>query len=486
MGIFSDERLRQLEADEVSRVGPYTVMIVDDEDANRAVMRTILKPYFNLVEAGDGREALDRIAELEDPELLACIVSDHRMPRMTGLQLFEETHRSLPRTCRIIVTGFVDIDTILDSINKAEIYKFIVKPYDVSSFLLTVKRAVEAYDMQRQLIESRAQLEHKVAIRTHELAEERARLMAANHELQRSAREILALYNNASCGYHSLDRAGTFTHINDTELRWLGRTREEVVGKLKLGDVLTPRSFEAILQSRPHIARHGWVVDLNDIEAEFVHAEGHVVPVLFSATSLSTSAEHEALCRFTVFDITDRKIAEDRIRHMANHDPLTGLPNRMLLQDRMAQALANAARTGCRIAIAYIDLDHFKQINDTLGHQVGDQLLKTAARRLSACVRGSDTLARIGGDEFLMILPFFAHCDVTAIIAGVVQTLADPFLIEPHTLRISASVGTSIYPDDGTDMDVLMRHADTAMYAAKVNGRNNAVAFVREESREHV
>jgi diguanylate cyclase (GGDEF)-like protein len=185
--------------------------------------------------------------------------------------------------------------------------------------------------------------------------------------------------------------------------------------------------------------------------------------------------------RGTVMDITERKRAEARIEELATRDPLTGLPNRLLLADRLAQGIAGAVRSGETLAVLFIDLDHFKQINDTLGHQVGDHLLKEVARRLSAVVRKDDTLARLGGDEFVIVLEGLRSIeDVAQIAQKVLHALGQPFAVDGHELHTAGSVGIALHPADGTDASTLMRNADIAMYAAKSSGRKNYQFFSAE------
>lgn len=171
-------------------------------------------------------------------------------------------------------------------------------------------------------------------------------------------------------------------------------------------------------------------------------------------------------------EIAERKQAEERIRYMAHYDALTGLPNRVLLQDRLKQAIAHAHRNHTQVATLFIDLDYFKHINDSLGHQIGDQLLQAVAVRLQACLREGDSVARLGGDEFVLCLSMLESSKEAALVAEKVQdTLNRSFLVNAHELHVSASIGISLYPDDGTDIATLMRAADTAMYHAKETGR---------------
>ncbi|MCK2089721.1 EAL domain-containing protein [Thauera aromatica] len=189
-------------------------------------------------------------------------------------------------------------------------------------------------------------------------------------------------------------------------------------------------------------------------------------------------------------DIGERKAIEARLAYLAHHDVLTGLPNRMLARDRLEQALALAARTQQRVALMFLDLDHFKIINDTLGHGVGDALLKSVATRLEGCVRRSDTVSRQGGDEFLIVLTALSELEsVSRIATDILDAMAPGFEVDGHALACSFSIGIALYPDDGADFDTLLLKADTAMYHAKEAGRN-AYRFFTErmnaEARERL
>lgn len=177
--------------------------------------------------------------------------------------------------------------------------------------------------------------------------------------------------------------------------------------------------------------------------------------------------------------------AEQRVRHMAAHDMLTGLPNRNLLQDRIAQALARDRRNQEKTAVLFIDLDHFKVINDSLGHDIGDLLLKEIASRLLGCVRSEDTLSRQGGDEFIVVLDNISSAaDASTVAQKILNDLALPFYIENEELHIGASIGIAIHPGDGDKVDVLLRNSDIAMYHAKEAGRNNYQFFASEMKRK--
>ena len=167
-----------------------------------------------------------------------------------------------------------------------------------------------------------------------------------------------------------------------------------------------------------------------------------------------------------------------QMAHSAEHDFLTGLPNRMLLNDRVGQAIALAARHVKKVAVLFLDLDGFKHINDSLGHQVGDKLLQSIAKRLVDCIRGSDSVSRQGGDEFVVLLLELEHAEDAAVTARrMLQAVAQPHSIGQHDLHVTASIGVSVYPDDGLDADTLIKNADTAMYQAKENGRRSFQFF---------
>lgn len=182
-------------------------------------------------------------------------------------------------------------------------------------------------------------------------------------------------------------------------------------------------------------------------------------------------------------DISDRKAAELRVHHLAHYDALTDLPNRTLMSDRMRQALAHARRDNAMLTVLFLDLDKFKPVNDTLGHEVGDQLLKEVASRLQTCVpRESDSVARIGGDEFLILLARIqSRKDASAVAERVLQVLEQSFLIGPHTISISASIGIAIFPFHGQDEKMLIKNADMAMYRAKEGGES-CYRFFGDES----
>lgn len=209
------------------------------------------------------------------------------------------------------------------------------------------------------------------------------------------------------------------------------------------------------------------------------HRDGSCVPV--EVTTARTIWQGKQVELAIVRDITDRKKAEDEIQQLAYYDTLTGLPNRSLLQDRLGQSIVQAVRDNRKVAIMCLDLDRFKSINDTLGHVAGDSLLATVAERLTECVWETDTVARIGGDEFVIIISAIEHAeDLNKIAEKILAAISKPLALNGQEIFITASIGIAIYPEDGTDVQGLLKNADLAMYKAKDQGRDTFQYFSQE------
>ena len=214
-------------------------------------------------------------------------------------------------------------------------------------------------------------------------------------------------------------------------------------------------------------------------EVRVVRLDGRLVDAEISC--VPSTERGEPAVQVVLLDITERKRAQERIRHLAHHDALTGLPNRLLLLDRLQQAVAQARRDGQRFAVLMLDLDDFKDVNDTLGHSLGDQLLCAVAERLRRTIRQSDTLARFGGDEFVLVQTGLEDLSgVMALAHKIVDVLARGFLLDEQQVHTTASIGVALYPDDGTEPDRLLKNADLALYRAKAQGRNRFEFYVHD------
>ncbi|MEO7493460.1 MAG: EAL domain-containing protein [Massilia sp.] len=240
--------------------------------------------------------------------------------------------------------------------------------------------------------------------------------------------------------------------------------------------------FWARLSGRPfdlsaHTGRSVWLVDDVTARREAAEAIRRARDEL-EVRVLERTAELAGANALLQGEIVERRQAEARVHHMAYHDSLTGLPNRALLSDRLDRAMLTAQRSTRKLAVMFIDLDRFKNINDSLGHLTGDHLLNEVASRLCCAVRASDTVARLGGDEFVVLVPGIRSAEeATPVAEKIIEALASAFPLDGRMLHITPSIGISVYPDDGEDVETLMRHADAAMYHAKASGRNNYQYF---------
>ncbi len=299
-----------------------------------------------------------------------------------------------------------------------------------------------------------------------ELTQAQQQLKLADEALEHSGEALMII-----------DRDNRVMRVNRAFGRITGFSEAEVLGR-DAGQVAgVPLDAEKRAQIRQALNDKGvWEGELNNRRAN-----GQIYPAWYTISCVG-NGDGEASHFISLFsDITERKHAESRMKHLAEHDFLTGLPNRVLFNDRVGQAIAVAQRAGSRFALMFLDLDRFKNINDTLGHNVGDQLLVQLAGRLRSCLRAGDTICRQGGDEFVVLLPG-ADSDKAA--RHLAQKLLDvidrPFLLEGHELSVSASIGVVLYPHDGQDLDTLMKHADVAMYHAKSSGRHNFQFFTAD------
>jgi len=292
--------------------------------------------------------------------------------------------------------------------------------------------------------------------------------------------QAAAIMNAAAEGIITIDERGVIQSFNRAAENMFGYTVKEAIGTNVSMLMPEPRAREHDTYLANYL-RTGQAKVIGKVrEMTALRKDGTAFPIELNVTELKLGGERS----FTgmIHDITERKLAEAHLRHIAGHDTLTGLPNRMLFYDRLRQAMAMARRERHELALLYLDLDRFKAVNDTWGHDAGDELLKAVAARIRRLVRESDTVARIGGDEFTVLLPKITSREDTAkSTQKIIEALSARFQLHlagqgsQREVSIGVSVGIAVYPGDAGDIDGLIKAADTAMYDAKQTG--NAFRF---------
>ncbi len=318
--------------------------------------------------------------------------------------------------------------------------------------------------------------------------EARGLLRAMRHAIERKIMEeaLFSEKERAQVTLNSIgdavactDISGNITFLNLVAEKMTGWPRQEVAGRpmAEVLRILDATSRETIPNPMEQAIAKNRTVHL-PLNCVLVRRDGFEIPIEDSVSPIH-NREGEATGAVIVFrDVSVAQAMALQLAHSAQHDFLTGLPNRMLLNDRVSQAISLAARHMKKVAVLFLDLDGFKHINDSLGHPIGDKLLQSIAKRLVDCGRSSDTVSRQGGDEFVVLLSEVEQSDAAAITARrLLQAVAEAHSIDQHDLHVTASIGLSIYPDDGLDAETLIKNADTAMYQAKENGHQSYQFF---------
>jgi diguanylate cyclase (GGDEF)-like protein/PAS domain S-box-containing protein len=426
-----------------------TILIVDDTPANLAVAVQYLEgAHFNVVVAQDGTEGIER-AQLVQPDL---ILLDVMMAGLDGFQTCSrlkgiESTRDIPV---IFMTALSDPSDKVKAFGVGAV-DYVNKPFEVGELLARIRTHLTLRAMQEQLI-------------------------VQNTKLQVSELYYRRLFETAKDGILLLDiKSGKISSVNDSVVNMLGYSREQYINKslaevLPLKNIPACREAFAKLQTGKPVSFEHWAMK---------NEEEKPIDIEFSASLYQVDGTTIAQCNLR--DISARKQAEARIHYMALHDALTGLANRTLLQDRLSQAISMACRNEKQVAVLLLDLDLFKHINDSLGHQIGDSVLQAVAMRLKASLRDSDTVARLGGDEFVIALPVVAdRQEIEDVAQKLIASLREPFQLEGHKIHICGSIGIGQYPADGDNPAELLRAADLAMYAAKATGHGLYKFFTAE------
>ena len=303
--------------------------------------------------------------------------------------------------------------------------------------------------------------------------------MATSEALREAVRRYSSIFENATEGIFQTTPEGRYLNANPALARIYGHASPDAL-IIHLHDIT--RQLYVSPERRAEFVRlmqaQGVV---RNFESQVYRHDGSIIWISENARAVKNADGSVQFFEGTVVDITERKQYEAELEHQASHDSLTGLPNRSLLRDRIDQAIARAQRDGKLVAVVFVDLDHFKLINDSLGHHVGDCLLLEIAARLSSCVRSRDCVARQGGDEFVIVLTEQDDDpEIIAIVSRLLESISQPWVHHGQEYGLSCSIGISCYPQDGADPDALLRSADAAMYKAKASGRGTYHFYTRE------
>ncbi|MCD2452404.1 EAL domain-containing protein [Methylicorpusculum oleiharenae] len=408
------------------------ILLVDDLPTNLHVMVSALKSNFRLKTATSGASALALLNLQTD--LPKLVILDVKMPGMSGIEVLGRL-RDNPYTLAIpviLVSADLSEQNELAGLNLGA-DEYLIKPISKDTLIIRVHNLIRR-------------------------SEERSKLRLAAYVFNFSGEAIMITDRNN----HILDVNAAFTKLT-------GYDNADVLGrnpKLLSSGRTAQEEYRILWEA---ILKDGfWQGEMWDRRKD-----GSVYPKMMTISVVRDRVGDIEFYLANFVDISRYKESEQRIEHLAHHDPLTGLPNRLHLQIFLEQSMLIARRNSEQLAVMFLDLDRFKNVNDTLGHSVGDELLIQAAARLKACVRDYDTVARLGGDEFVVILRGQDIAVNAAIVAKKINLhLSQPFLIDANTLRTSTSIGIALYPDNADQIDDLMKNADTAMYIAKSEGGN--------------
>lgn len=429
---------------EVAR--PRILYMEDDSGLARLLQKGLQRRGYTVDTAVDGEVGLLMLGAAPYDLLLV----DYHMPHCGGLEVIRglvKEGRLLPT---IMVTGQGNEEIAVEAL-KLGASDYVVKDVEMK-YLDLLPVIIERVRFQQQLIRERQEM-----VEGMRESEERYR------KLVEISPEGIALH-----------QGGAIAFINPSGARILGATGpEELIGRAILD--LVPLDLSEVERERLRLlAEPGGQSPWQ--EGLFARCDGSSVEVEVSAASFPWQGKQ--MTQLIFHDITGRKQVEARLQQLALYDALTGLPNRSLFFDRLNQLLALARRNDYALALLFLDLDGFKQVNDTYGHGVGDELLRQVADRLARVMRKCDTIARMGGDEFIGLCGRIAEGDDAAVVAEkIIAELRHPYPVGERSCTIGASIGISIYPDDGEDSDTLLKKADLAMYRVKQGGQGGYLFF---------
>ena len=454
------------------------ILTIDDEENIRDSFRMFLEDYdYQVIEAKNGQEGLDLFAQ-EKPDLVLC---DLRMPEVDGLEVIEKIKNDSPNTPIIVISGTGIIGDAVEAIRSGA-WNYLLKPIpDMSVLLHAINQAMERSRLIEENHAYQEHLEEEVTKRTKALQKAVKDLNQSHLKLKNSEQKYRIIFDNLQDVYLEVRLDGKITEISPSISHISQYCREDILNT-KIGEIFPNfRVRDNLLEQLKTENK------IYDYELHLQDKDKTLIPCSLNASyQRGTDQAEDKICA-TLRDVTDRKQAEARIEHLAFYDSLTGLPNRRLLLDRLEQNISRARRYGHFGAMLFLDLDRFKNINDSLGHPIGDALLQAVASRLLHGLRSEDTVSRLGGDEFVMLLSDLGADPANA--AAVAQhkaenikvKLAEKNMIDGHELHITPSIGVAMFPSEKNTQETgndILRYADTAMYRAKDDGRDTIRFFL--------
>jgi diguanylate cyclase (GGDEF)-like protein/PAS domain S-box-containing protein len=437
------------------------ILVVDDTPASLKLLTDILKAEgFEVRSAINGELAL-RAATANPPDL---VLLDIRMPVMDGYEVCRRLKaQSVTRDVPVIfVSAVSETDEKVQGFGIGAV-DFVTKPYQRDELMARVHTHLELNRLRHHL---------------EDLVDERTVELRANAEQLRSSEShFRAYFERSMVGMAASSPENGFIEVNEAFCAMLGYSREALM-HLTWVELTHPDDIaeNEILFSRVLSGE----IEEYTMDKRFIRKDGSFVYVHLATRAVRRADGSIDYMVALIEDITERKMAEERIQYLAHFDQLTGLPNRVLFIERINHALSMAQRSHEQLAVLFLDLDHFKNVNDTLGHRIGDALLIEVAKRLKTAIREEDTVSRQGGDEFMLVLPGADALVAARVTEQLLAAVAHSYQVEQYELNITFSIGIALYPGDGEDFDSLFMRSDIAMYRAKRDGRNNYRFFTQE------
>ena len=437
-----------------------TILVVDDDVRMTQSVRELLAAYgYSSMTAGGGEEALRVLAE-HDIDLMLL---DLNMPGVDGYQVMRQVSEHHPGTDIVVISGETTFESATEALRNGA-QDFLRKPYAPDRLIQILNGVLHKQRLEQNIRE-------------------------VNLRLEASENRYRFIVNNSPDIIYMLDDEGRFAFVNDRVTGLLGYKPEEILGK-HYSELVHKEDLEKARYAFDE--RRTGVRASHDIELRLLCKDTSLPYRYFESRSITIELNAMGMYQkkhsgddkgfFGTYgvarDISERKRAEEIINFQLYHDLLTNLPNRALFRDRLNLAISQARRQDSQLAVMFLDMDRFKVINDSLGHLAGDQLLQAVAGRLTTCLRDSDTLARVGGDEFNLLIPDIAgREDAVMIATKIFDQLKQPVQLEGHEVFVSFSIGIALFPQDGASMEVLIKNADMAMYHTKSHGKNGYEFF---------